>query len=432
MRDVNFWDAVVDAFGGTSGFENQLTDLFNQAMDEIRLLMQRYYNFIANLPVNQSEQLRDAGVNASITGEGLTPSSPESVSPIEHTPSAEYSRQNAESISAGISNFLSFIDSFSGVASVAATFEDIDVKRGNLKVAQGQLALEEGKLQLQKNQDYRDQETHDLGLIKQGVSPTSPNSVLANSDQPVLKDYSDDAIYKQRLQAVASQADVNALYNRSYSIPGNPRATGLDVFARMSQYKLETMFGRITEDAILQNINTSYSQILGTLDREYLLSAYSAGAKENEFNQSAFQFRNPAVEGRSYSTLQSQMVDLYRNELALQEFQIFKNSLQEMHILDWQDDIESDPSVLPFYYKAALDFDMEQTFHHQDSLHQNVRYGLNTATQAVGLIESISRSFNNINSSPANLEKMKAEREGKRNKLLARMAAARMAMQFLL
>lgn len=432
MRSENFWDKFVDTFGGTSGYDQQIVDLFGNAMDEIRLLMQRYNNFIANLPVNQSEQLRDAGVNASITGEGLTPSSPESVSPIEHTPTSEYSRQNSESISAGISNFLSFVDSFSSVASLAIDLEYLDIDRGKLKVSEDQLQLERDKINLLKNQDYRDQENHDLNLIKQGVSPTSPNSVLGSSDQSVLKDYSADAIYKQRLQTVASKSDVNALYNRTYAIPGNPRASGLDVFNRISQYKLSTMFGRITENAITQGINTSYAQILGTLDREYLMSAYSAGARENEFNQSAFQFRSPSVEGRSYSTLQSQMVDLYRNELALQEHQIFMNSLKELHILDWQDDIENDPSVLPFYYKAALDFDMEGTFHHQDSLHQNVHYGLNTANQAVGLIESISRSFNNFKNDPAEIERIRDERFKKRTALMARMAAARMAMQFLL
>lgn len=412
---------------GGSKFDKQMSDMFRDAMDEIRVLMQRYHNFIATLPVSEVEQLQDAGINASITGEGVTPSSPESVDPVENTSDMEYSRQNIEAISAGISGFLSFVDAFSGVAGTALSGI---VDLGGLAVEQGKLGLEEDKVGIAKDQNYREQESHDLGLIKQGVSPTSPSrSGIASSGQSVLKDYSDAAVYRQRLDTVSAQSDFDAL-SRSYSIPGNPRASGIEVFNEMSRFKLQTMFANLAEQSIKSQINEHYSQIVGTLDREYLISEFSAASRQNEFDFSFTQSRDPELEGSSQSALQSQLVSLRNLEIGLAAHQSYMNDLRELHILAWQDKIEEDPSLLPFYYKAALDFDMTDVFHHQDALHQNVHYGLDVLNSSVGIIESISRSYDNF-SSPEEKAKHKADREDKRLTIRQRMAAARAAMLLL-
>ena len=65
----NWKDYVVNS---NSAWTLQMTDYYNAAMQEIADLVNQYNAYIAALPVNQSAQLQDAGVNASITGEGLS------------------------------------------------------------------------------------------------------------------------------------------------------------------------------------------------------------------------------------------------------------------------------------------------------------------------------------------------------------------------
>lgn len=306
----------------------------------------------------------------------------------------------------------------------------MDVSKQGLEIDRSKVGLDAQRVGMEKEQSYRDQENHDLNLIKQGVSPTSPNSVLAGSQQSVLKDYSSDAIYRQRLATLGSQADVGAVYRNTYDIHGNPRASGLEVFNRMSQYKLQMLYGKMAEDAILQAYNSEFAQIAGALDREYMISAYGSGISENEFAMNFNMARSPRLEGSSYSTIQSQLVNLNRLDIALKSHQDYMNYLKELHILDWQEQIENDPSVLPFYYKAALDFDMTDTFHNQDPLHQDVFYGLDVLNKTTGLIESISRTYDNFTSDDERKQR-KVDRDNKRLSIRQKMAVARAAMLIL-
>lgn len=88
-------------------------------MDEIRALMQDYYSFLSKLPAQQVDQLRDAGINAAITGEGVTTSEMASPDPSEfisaNTPQSEFTN---ESLSNGISSFVEFIGSMANLASI--------------------------------------------------------------------------------------------------------------------------------------------------------------------------------------------------------------------------------------------------------------------------------------------------------------------------
>lgn len=430
MRDRNFWDGFIDDFGGTSSFDQQLNDLFNQAMEEIRLVMQRYNSFIAGLPVNQDQQLKDAGYNSSITGEGLTPSSLGVSDPMLSVPTSDYTSQDIDKLSSGLNGFVSFIGAVAGLTDTAVgaitSLGELGIKEGELSIDWEKLGLDKSQLGLLARADYRDQESHDLELIKQGLRSPSPyRSGLANSNQAVLSDYADEAIYLQRINKELAKSDAENLY-KPVSLSSDPRLTGLDVMSRVSQLKFEFLLARQLESNIKQSLSLQYADLAGTLGQMYQIETYKSGISQAGFTQQYYDSRDPLGEGSAQSTMQQQAVALNEMQRKLYAFQDYMNNLKQYHILDWQQQIENDPSVLPFYYKAALDFDMTDVFHHQDSTHQNVFYGLQTLSSGLGLIESISRSFDNFRGDPKKKEDRNKEIEDKKLSIRDKLALLRL------
>ena len=168
-RDPNFWDSVTESLGGTSDYDNLIQDAFNSAIDEIRTLVQNYYTFINGLPREQVAQLSEAGINAGVTGEGVSPSSmsADPVAGINEMPS--HTQYNNEALSSGITSFVEFINSMTNLGATAVSSESIM-----------------GMLDLAEREGYNKQEVHDLMLSQLGVTSPSPYRVLTPQSSSVI------------------------------------------------------------------------------------------------------------------------------------------------------------------------------------------------------------------------------------------------------
>lgn len=377
VRDENFWDSVSNAFGATSGFDTAVQDAYNVAMDEIRSLLSQYYAFRNSLPSEQVQQMAEAGVNAALTGEGITPSSMTNEGVVSGTQPSQSLYSN-DQLSQGVTSFVSFIDSLSQLASVGFS-------SANLM----------GLLDIAERDALNKQELHDLLLVQLGIKPSSSRTVLDTENSVVgnlLEKGSSDA----RVSAASSAASAAAL-DRSYDIPnlsspdpsGSIRISGLDVLNQVSEFAMVTRLGHSFSELNTSLRNAQYSDILSTLNNEAAVAGAGADIATGEFNADYYNARNGFVEGQDHTTFSTRLSELKRLEIAQRQFDEMLSNYRQQVLGSWGEQINEKPHLAPFFYKALFDFGMEDTFYHQSVLGQGIKYGvqnLNAISQIVGNI----------------------------------------------
>lgn len=367
VRDSNFWDDVTDFFGGTSDHENLIKDAFNQAMDEIRVLVQNYYTFINGLPIEQVQQQAQAGINSAITGEGITPSSMPSdpVAGLNENPSN--TQYNNQALSSGITSFVEFINSMSSLGSVAVSSESIL-----------------GMLDLAEREGYNKQETHDMMMSQLGITASSPYRVLQSGSSPVISSNAQKAVSDSKVAAARSAADAGALDSKlAVNVGNDPNnvakyevKSGRDVLNEVSRFKLVNDFSNIYIENLRNVPRQLYSETLGYLEGEYNAANYGALMAEQGFNKDFFSARSGASEGRAQTSIMENLMSIREAESRLKQFEAWVADYR-MNTLDfWSQAIDESPSIAPFFYKAMFDFDMTDTFYHMSPWTMGLKYGM--------------------------------------------------------
>lgn len=377
IRDENFWDSVVNAFGGTSGFDTAVQDAYNVAMDEIRSLISQYYAFRNSLPSEQVQQMAEAGVNAALTGEGITPSAMGTEGIVSDKMPSQ-SQYTNDQLSQGVSSFVSFIDSIAQLTSVSFS-------SANLM----------GLLDIAERDQLNKQELHDLLLAQMGIKPSSSRTVL-DTDNSVVGDILSKGASDARIAAATSTSEA-AVLNKVFDVPnlnspdpsGSLRLSGLDVLTQVSEF---AMVSRLSESfsQLNQSLrNAQYSDILSILDREAAVAGAGADIAQGEFNADYYNTRSGSVEGANQTTITTRLSELKRLEIAEREFNEMLSNYRQQTLASWGKQINYQPHLAPFFYKALFDFGMEDTFYHQSRLGQGLKYGvqnLNSISQIVGNI----------------------------------------------
>lgn len=377
VRDENFWDSVSNAFGATSGFETAVQDAYNVALDEIRSLLSQYYAFRNSLPVEQVQQMAEAGVNSALTGEGITPSTMESEGIVSGTQPSQ-SQYSNDQLSQGITSFVSFIDSLSQLTSVGFS-------SANLM----------GLLDIAERESLNKQELHDLMLAQLGIKPSSSRTVLNTADNTVgnlISKGSADA----RVAAATSSAQAAAL-DKEYDIPnldspdpsGSFRLSGIDVLNRVSEFAMVSQLGISYSDFNKSLRTAQYSDILTILDNEAAVADAGARTAEGEFNSDYFNARNGNTEGHNQTTLSTRLSEIKRLEIEQKKFDELLSKYRREVLSSWGEDIHDNPHLTPFFYKALFDFGMTDTFYHQSRFGQGVKYGMENLDAILGLVEKI-------------------------------------------
>lgn len=367
VRDENFWDEFVDFFGGTSGYDKAVTDAFNAAMDEIRSLMQDYYSFLSKLPTEQVQQLRDAGINASITGEGVSPSSMTSPDPsgmVSSIPSQ--SEYDNTSLSQGVTSFVEFIGSMANLASIGVNSKNIL-----------------GLLDIAEREGYNKQEVHDLFLANLGVTTDSPYRVLTPGNTPSVETISTTAKSEQRIKSAETSATAKALDAPiSVNVGTDPESiasyeimSGEDWLSEISRFQIANRFGNV----MIQNLRTQgqqmYADVLSRLEGEYNIANFQAQTAESGFNSDYFSARNGALEGLNQTGLSSSLASIKQSEADIQSVESWLSEYRSGIIEFWGQQLEKRPNLAPYFYKALFDFGMEDTFYHQNGAAQALKYG---------------------------------------------------------
>lgn len=377
VRDENFWDSVANGFGATSGFETAVQDAYNVAMDEIRSLLSQYYAFRNSLPSEQVQQMAEAGVNAALTGEGITPSTMTNEGIVSGQQPSQSTYTN-DQLSQGVTSFVSFIDSLSQLTSVGFS-------SANLM----------GLLDIAERDALNKQELHDLMLAQLGIKPSSPRTVLDTGNE-VVGNILDKGYSDARVAAATSSAQAAAL-DEMYDIPnlsspdpsGSVRLSGLDVLNQVSEFAMVSRLGESYSQLNSSLRNAQYSDILSTLDNEAAVAGAGANIAQGEFNSDYYNARNGYIEGQNQTTISTRLSELKRLEIAQKEFDEMLSNYRQQTLSAWGDQINQKPHLAPFFYKALFDFGMEDTFYHQSVLGQGLKYGmenLNSISQIVGNI----------------------------------------------
>lgn len=368
VRDENFWDTAANAFGATSGFQNAVTDAFNAAMDEIRSLMQDYYSFLSKLPVEQVDQLRDAGINASVTGEGVTPigmTSPDPSGMI--SPNLSQSEYRNTSLSDGVTSFVEFIGSMANLASVGVNSKNIL-----------------GLLDIAEREAYNKQETHDLLLAGLGVTTDSPYRVLDPENTPAVKTISTTARAEQRVKSAEARAAAKVLDTPiSVNVGDDPNnvatyeiKSGEDWLSEISRFQIANRFGNV----MIQNLRTQgqqmYAGVLSYLEGEYNVANFGAQIGQANFNSDFFSARNGALEGQNQTDLTTSLSEIRRSEAYIRSVESWMADYRSSIIEHWGQQLEKRPNLAPYFYKAMFDFNMEDTFYHQNGAAQALKYGM--------------------------------------------------------
>lgn len=379
-RDPNFWDSFTESLGGTSDYDNLIQDAFNSAIDEIRTLVQNYYTFINGLPREQVEQLAEAGINASVTGEGVAPSSmsADPVAGINEMPS--HTQYNNEALSSGITSFVEFINSMTNLGSTAISSESIM-----------------GMLDLAEREGYNKQEVHDLMLSQLGITSPSPYRVLTPGSSSIISDNATAAVGAAKVSAAKSTADAKAL-DATLNVPvGNDpnnvavfeKKTGVDVLNEVSRFKLVNDFSNIYTENLRAIPRQLYAESLAYLEGEYNAQNYGALMAEQGFKQDFFTSRNGTEEGKAQTSVMTNFKLIRQAEAKLKQFEAWMADYK-MNTLDyWSKMIETSPSVAPFFYKAMFDFDMTDTFYHMSPWTMGLKYGMEN-------LEGLSRVIGNF------------------------------------
>lgn len=380
IRDPNFWDEVLNFFGGTSDWENLISDTFNSAMDEIRLLVQNYYTFINGLPREQVEQLAEAGINASITGEGISPSSMASDPVPGLNEPLSQSDYNNKALSSGISSFVEFINSMANLGLSSASSESIM-----------------GMLDLAEREGYNKQELHDLMMSQFGISSDSPYRVLDSESNEVISLNTSKAVSDAKVSSALSQAESDLL-DTEIDVPvGNDpnniahfeKMSGRKVLNQISRFKMVNDFSNMYTANLTGMVRQLYAESLAYLEGEYNAANYGALIAESGFNQDFFSARSGKTEGSAQTSIVSNLSFIRQCERKIKEFEAWMADYK-LNTLDlWSQEINKSPSLAPFFYKAMFDFDMTDTFYHMSPWSMGLKYGMENIDRLSNVIGNI-------------------------------------------
>lgn len=368
IRDQNFWDEFINFFGGTSGYDTALTDAFNAAMDEIRLIVQNYRTFKNGLPSEQVSQLAEAGINAAITGEGVFPSSvPESLASSLSQPNTSQSTYSNEQLSRGVSSFVEFLGSMSTL--LGSGFNAASLA---------------GMLDIAERESYNKQETHDFLLSQLGVLTDSPYRVLSPSKAPVMSTNAEAAVASSFVDAAQKVADKKAIESPiSVSVGTDPNKvqhyevkSGMDWMVEMSRFSIANRFANTMIDNINGQIKHLYAGAVSLLEGEYMMANYGAMISESEFNSDFYRNRDGVSEGLNQTNIVDSLSNIRRAEANVKAVENWMSNYRSSIIEHWGKQLADKPSLAPYFYKAMFDFDMADTFYHQSGAAQALKYGL--------------------------------------------------------
>lgn len=375
LTDKNFWDEASEFFGSTSRYEELLTDAYNTAMDEIRSLITDYYSFKNSLPVEQEQQLREAGYNSSVTGQGLTDGSsmPDSSATGVIQPNAPSSQYSNEQLSNGVVSFVEFIGSMASLVTTGVDSKSVL-----------------GLLDLAEREGYSKQEVHDLLMANQGVTTSSPYRVLTPANTEVIEDVSTVAKSKPKAQASALTGEVAvSVGNDPDKVQSFEIMTGQDVLNRVSQMQLVENFGRGYIASIQAQNEQIFADLVSRLDQEQRVANLEAGIAEGDFNYDYFSNRNGITEGSNQTSISEALTSIRQSEAMIQEFNSWIADYKYQQLSKWGEEIKSKPYLAPYFYKAMFDFNMTDTFYHQSPLTQGIKYGLEIGNGVTNFISSL-------------------------------------------
>lgn len=367
IRDKNFWDSFTETFGGTSGYENTFTDAFNNAMDEIRLLVQNYHTFKNGLPAEQVQQLAEAGINSAITGEGISPSSmPESFGTALSQPNQSQSTYSNDQLSQGVSSFVEFLGSMSTLLGTGFNASSLM-----------------GMLDIAERESYNKQETHDLLLSQMGVVTESPYRVLTPSNAPVLSSNAQGAAAASTVDSARNVADKKALQSPIKIGVGDDSnepqrfevRSGMDWMVEASRYKIANQFSQVMINQLRNDASTILAGLVAAMENAYFVQNFSAMEREAKFKFDFFNFRDGAIEGENQTSLSTSIASLRQSEANIKAVENWMSDYRVAILEHWGEQLEQRPSLAPYFYKALFDFDMEDTFYHQSGAAQALKYG---------------------------------------------------------
>lgn len=354
LTDQNFWDNVTDFFGGTSKFDEAFTDAYNQAMDEIRVVLSDYQAFINSLPETQIQQQKDAGYNAAITGQGVDSSSMDA-NPSAVLPNTSSSAYSNDQLSQGISSFVEFIGSVASLATGG--------------VASHQLL---GLLDIAEQEQYNKQEVHDLLLQQMGYKSSNP-FMVASRDNLISREGS----AKAKVATALAESDAGVLdKHMAVSVGNNPDEvqsyeimTGLDVLSKVSEYRMLTQFSQSVIDNISSQNNQLFVDLVSSLDNQ-------ARVAESGYTADYFSARDGLTEGRSATSVSQSLATIRDNEARISEFNKWIHDYKYNTLYNWGEQVAKKPYLAPFLYKALFDFGMDETFYNLTPGRQWTHYGL--------------------------------------------------------
>lgn len=379
VRLENTWDSVVSGLGGTSGYENAIQDAFNVCLDEIRALVQNYYNFINTLPAEQVQQFEEAGINSAVTGQGIEGSdmSGAGSAGVVNPQNPSMSTYSNEQLSRGITSFVEFIGSMTNLGSTAV---NTAVNAKNLM----------GLLDLAEREGYNKQELHDLLLAGEGVTTPSPYRVLTPENTPTIKHGANVAGKKVQAESAAMDKPIQI------NVGDDPNGQAhyeiynpVDVLTEITRFN---MANRFAEGAIknLRNVGRQqYASLVGMLEGEYEATNFSALIEEGKFNKDFFSAREGLTEGAAQTKIADHLKNIKELEERALSFEQWLNDYR-FNILDhWGDQLSKRPNLAPYFYKALFDFNMEDTFYHQNAAAQGLKYGLKSLESVGSFIEHL-------------------------------------------
>lgn len=373
INDANFWDAASNFVGFTSSNEKAFTDAFNAAMTEIRSLITNYYSFINSLPESQVNQLRDAGINAAITGQGVSSSVMPTDGNIQPTPSmTEY---NNTQFSQGITSFVEFIGSMSNLGKTIVDSKSIM-----------------GMLDIAERESYNKQELHDLLLNQLGITPSSKYSVLGDSGS--ISDIRKKGLADAKTGRIESEANAR-VYDQEILVPigDDPNSvqsyevmSGTDVLDAITRLKLATTFSEHAISSIRTQNQQLWADVLSTLDAQQEQANLEAGIELSGFNEDYYRARSGLVEGQSQTSIAESLQAINESESAIKAIEAWIQELKMSQLNDWATQVSEKPFLAPYLYKALFDFNMDDTFWNQSAVAQGVHHGLSTAEALMSIV----------------------------------------------
>lgn len=370
IRDENFWDNVTEFFGGTSDYENLIKDSFNAAMDEIRQLVESYYLFKNSLPSEQVRQLAEAGINAAVTGQGITGSEKTPTTGVDTPLNQSY---NNQALSQGVTSFVEFMQLMNNV--VTGGFSSYNIM---------------SVLDLAEREGYNKQEVHDLLLAGQGVTTPSPYRVLTPGNTPVVKQSSAISGARVAADAAALSATIEVSDRKSPEEFTKTRMiTGQDVLNEISRTKLAIDLSESYINRLINDQNQAFASSVTALDNAYKISSYSAGVAEGTFKEQLYNARDPFSEGVSQSSILENLAFVRSCESQIRQFDAWISQYKMNTLNYWSEQLNENPHLAPYLYKGIFDFNMADTFYHGSVLGQGLKYGLDNAGKVSQIIGNI-------------------------------------------